>query len=184
MILTCALVIAAFLHASPVTAKDFDPVLFPQTKNEGVVQSSEAVLVTTHISETTAQQPIFPLDVKGVSTYFSSTHPGIDVRADIGSPVYAPQDGIVVDVSYQPGGYGNYVHIVHEMDSKQSIHSLFAHLQKSEVQVGSRVKRGEQIGTVGLSGRTTGPHLHYETRECALGAEYYLCSPIDPLRFL
>jgi len=84
-------------------------------------------------------------------------HTGMDISAPFGSPVHAPADGVVIFAG-QHEGYGNIVVIDHRF----GIVTLYVHLSKMNVEVGRRVSRSAVIGYVGTSGRTTGPHLHYE----------------------
>lgn len=84
-------------------------------------------------------------------------HNGIDIATRMGAPVIAPADGIVSQVSHDRG-YGNMLMIKHG----HGIMTRYAHLQKSLVKKGQHVKRGETIALVGNTGRSTGPHLHYE----------------------
>lgn len=86
-------------------------------------------------------------------------HPGLDISADRGSPVFATADGTIVHASAY-SDYGNLVRIDHGF----GLESRYGHLQQIAVAVGSTVKRGDRIGTVGSTGRATGPHLHYEVR--------------------
>ncbi len=127
--------------------------------------------------------PIAPDLVKGVSTYFSGYHPGIDIRADVGSPIMALRDGVVVESSFQPGGYGNYV-VVEHFVGEQSVRSLYAHMKSTKVSIGDKVKAKEIIGYVGMTGHTTGAHLHLETRICDPSLQYYVCTAMDPIRFI
>jgi murein DD-endopeptidase MepM/ murein hydrolase activator NlpD len=73
--------------------------------------------------------------------------------------VVAPANGIVVKAGWQ-GGYGNLI----EIDHGNGLTTRYGHLAKVEVQVGDSVQRSQQIGQVGSTGRSTGPHLHYELR--------------------
>lgn len=98
-------------------------------------------------------------------------HKGIDIGSRVGTPIVAPADGAVIQ-SGMEGGYGNSV----EIDHGGGIVTKFAHMQRAAVRVGQSVKRGEIIGYVGMTGRTTGPHLHYEVR--LNGA------PVNPLRYI
>lgn len=86
-------------------------------------------------------------------------HPGLDISADRGSPVYATADGTVVHASAF-SDYGNLIRIDHGF----GLESRYGHLSKFDVGVGSKVKRGDLIGQVGATGRATAPHLHYEVR--------------------
>lgn len=84
-------------------------------------------------------------------------HKGLDVAAPVGTPIYAPANGVVV-FSGKKSGYGNFVMVAHGF----GIATHYAHCAELLATVGQRVNRGDQIGTVGMTGRTTGPHLHYE----------------------
>ncbi|HKK69086.1 MAG TPA: peptidoglycan DD-metalloendopeptidase family protein [Bacteroidales bacterium] len=90
-------------------------------------------------------------------------HDGIDLTAPTGTPVYASGAGKVVRVDHNRTrrGYGNLVVIDHGFDG---LSSRYAHLNSIKVKKGQTIERGEQIGTVGSTGLSTGPHLHYEIR--------------------
>lgn len=86
-------------------------------------------------------------------------HTGVDVATDYGAPVHATADGVVTVATNHPG-YGRLVVIDHGF----GITTWYAHLSAFSAVPGSRVKRGEVIGYTGISGRSTGPHVHYEVR--------------------
>lgn len=86
-------------------------------------------------------------------------HAGIDVVARVGTPILAPADGVVISTR-RAGGFGKTVRIQH----MQGIVTTYAHNSVNMVKVGQRVKRGDIIAKVGSTGRSTGPHLHYEVR--------------------
>lgn len=86
-------------------------------------------------------------------------HSGIDMRGDTGDPVRATAAGTVVTAGVN-GGYGKMVEIEHE----HNLSTRYGHLSAIDVQVGQKVKVGQIIGKIGSTGRSTGPHLHYETR--------------------
>lgn len=86
-------------------------------------------------------------------------HAGIDIVARQGTPIISPADGLVIKAS-RDSGYGNLLEIRH----MQGIVTRYAHTQKFLVRPGQRVKRGDTIALVGSTGRSTGPHLHYEVR--------------------
>lgn len=88
----------------------------------------------------------------------STMHSGMDFAADKGVKVYATGDGVVESVEYQFTGYGNQVIINHGYGYK----TRYAHLSAADVTEGMKVSRGDLIGRVGKSGKSTGPHLHYE----------------------
>lgn len=101
----------------------------------------------------------------------SQFHKGLDISNRIGTPVIAPAEGSII-LAAPDGAYGNSV----EIDHGGGIVTKFAHLQKMAVKNGEWVKRGQVIGYVGMTGRTTGPHLHYEVR--LNGA------PVNPMRYI
>jgi murein DD-endopeptidase MepM/ murein hydrolase activator NlpD len=84
-------------------------------------------------------------------------HPGLDISADKGTPIYATADG-TVQLAAPSGDYGNLVIVNHGY----GLTTRYGHLSKYAVWVGKEVKRGEILGYVGSTGRATGPHLHYE----------------------
>jgi murein DD-endopeptidase MepM/ murein hydrolase activator NlpD len=84
-------------------------------------------------------------------------HPGIDVSAPMGTKVLAPADGIVLSIG-DKGGYGNAIVIDHQY----GVVTRYGHLSAFNVRAGQRVRRGDVIGFVGDTGRSTAPHLHYE----------------------
>ena len=86
-------------------------------------------------------------------------HPGLDISADTGDPVYATADGKVTNAALA-GNYGNLVIIDHGF----GIETRYGHLSAFKVRDGQTVKRGDLLGLVGATGRTTGSHLHYEVR--------------------
>ncbi|MFN2446982.1 MAG: M23 family metallopeptidase [Vicinamibacterales bacterium] len=86
-------------------------------------------------------------------------HPGLDISADRGTPVYATADGNVEQASYS-GAYGNLV----VLDHGYGLETRYGHLSSFRAKVGDRIKRGDVIGLVGTTGRSTSSHLHYEVR--------------------
>ena len=90
----------------------------------------------------------------------AAMHAGIDLSGPVGTPIYATADGVVSDASWNSGGYGNLVKI----DHGRGIETRYGHLSKIGVFAGQRIKRGEIIGRMGSTGRSTGSHLHYEVR--------------------
>jgi murein DD-endopeptidase MepM/ murein hydrolase activator NlpD len=86
-------------------------------------------------------------------------HPGLDISADKGDPVYSTADGKIVNAS-AAGNYGNLVIV----DHGYGIETRYGHLSAFKVKVGQAVKRGDLLGLVGSTGRATGAHLHYEVR--------------------
>ncbi|RAZ49652.1 M23 family metallopeptidase [Campylobacter hyointestinalis] len=100
-------------------------------------------------------------------------HPGIDLRADIGTPIYAPADGVIEFAGYNNSGFGYLVIIEHNFGFK----TRFAHMSRKDVvKEGDFVKKGDLIGYSGNTGLSTGPHLHYEIR--------FIQRPLDPINFI
>ncbi|PVE55910.1 peptidase M23 [Arthrobacter sp. TPD3018] len=89
----------------------------------------------------------------------AAMHAGVDIPGPVGTPIYATADGIV-DHAGRQGGYGNLVEINHG----KGIATRYGHLSKILVADGARVTRGQLIALMGSTGRSTGPHLHYEVR--------------------
>ncbi len=103
----------------------------------------------------------WPTSVNRITTYFSLRHPGIDIAGPMSSPIYAAEDGtIATSRNGWNGGYGNYI-IINHGNGKET---LYGHLSRRLVQVGEEVERGQVIGYMGSSGRSTGPHVHFEVR--------------------
>lgn len=90
---------------------------------------------------------------------YNKMHKGLDFAAPIGTPIYAAGDG-TIEVAGRNGSYGNYVRLRHN----SSLKTAYAHMHKfgKGISAGKRVKQGEVIGYIGTTGRSTGPHLHYE----------------------
>lgn len=84
-------------------------------------------------------------------------HSGLDLTAKTGTPIYASANGVVVKSTYSKS-HGNYVTIKHGKKYK----TLYGHMSKRAVKINQKVKQGDLIGYVGSTGRSTGPHLHYE----------------------
>jgi len=102
-------------------------------------------------------------------------HAGMDIDGDRGDAVSATANGTVLKAGWQ-GGYGNMV----EIDHGNGLTTRYGHLSRVDVQVGESVIRGQLIGAVGSTGRSTGPHLHYEVRinERAVNPRFFL--PPEP----
>ena len=84
----------------------------------------------------------------------------MDFVAELGTPVYATGNGVVSSAGLEAGGYGNCVRIRHGFGYE----TVYAHLMSVSVRSGMRVSRGQKIGLLGSTGKSTGPHLHYELR--------------------
>jgi len=95
----------------------------------------------------------------GFGPRWGRLHAGTDFAGPIGTPIYSTADGTVTHAGWS-SGYGRLIKIRHDF----GIETRYAHLNSMDVRVGQRVSRGDRIGALGNSGRSTGPHLHYEVR--------------------
>jgi murein DD-endopeptidase MepM/ murein hydrolase activator NlpD len=118
------------------------------------------------VVKTLLQTPLDPTKMRVTSRFglrhhpvlgYSKQHKGVDFGAPVGARVMAAGEGVVVKAGWN-GAYGNYVLIRHNSDYS----TAYAHLSKISVKAGMRVKQHQEIGKVGMTGRSTGPHLHYE----------------------
>jgi murein DD-endopeptidase MepM/ murein hydrolase activator NlpD len=115
-----------------------------------------------------AIQPVANKDLKRMASGYGwridpftkarKMHSGMDFSAEIGTPVYATGNGKIYRADSRSSGYGKHIRV----DHGYGYTTIYAHLNSYNVQVGQKVKRGEIIGFVGNTGRSRGPHLHYE----------------------
>jgi murein DD-endopeptidase MepM/ murein hydrolase activator NlpD len=103
--------------------------------------------------------------------HVAAMHTGLDFRGDAGDPIHATAAGTVVGAGWS-GGYGRMV----EIDHGNGLSTHYGHLSQIDVKVGDEIRIGQVIGRMGSTGRSTGPHLHYETRIDG--------DPVDPQKFL
>jgi murein DD-endopeptidase MepM/ murein hydrolase activator NlpD len=142
----------------------------------GMVKNKEKLLASIP-----AIQPVSNKTLDRVSSGFGyrmdpvlkvvKAHLGLDFTAPIGTPIYATADGRVKDAGFNTGGYGNRVVISHG----NGYETTYGHMVKVKAAVGQMVKRGEVIGYVGTSGKSTGPHCHYEVHKNGV--------PVDPIYY-
>jgi murein DD-endopeptidase MepM/ murein hydrolase activator NlpD len=120
------------------------------------------------LAATPAIQPVSNKDLKRIASGFGyridpvyktvKLHPGLDFTSPAGTPIYATADGVIELAGNRGDGYGNVVIINHGYGYK----TLYGHMYRIKAKGGQRVKRGEVIGWVGSTGKSTGPHCHYE----------------------
>ncbi len=108
-------------------------------------------------------------------------HHGVDFTADVGTPIYSTGNGVVTRAERNRHGYGLMV----EIDHGYGYTTLYAHMNSLEVRRGQRVKRGEIIGTVGNTGTSTAPHLHYEVHRNnrSVNPVHYFYNDLTPEEF-
>ena len=128
-----------------------------------------------------AIQPVSNKDLTRVASGFGTRidpvykvpkfHAGLDFTAPTGTPIYATADGIVAEADYNTGGFGNHVLLNHGFGYE----TLYAHMVRIKTRKGASVKRGEVIGYVGSTGKSTGAHCHYEVHKDG--------TPVDPVYY-
>ncbi len=143
---------------------------------ENMVKNKEKLLAAIP-----AIQPVSNKDLTHIASGFGyridpvykvrKLHAGLDFAAPIGTPIYATANGIVTEANFNEGGYGNHVVINHGYGYE----TLYGHMVRMKARVGQKVKRGEVIGYVGSTGKSTGPHCHYEVHKNG--------TPVDPVYF-
>jgi murein DD-endopeptidase MepM/ murein hydrolase activator NlpD len=140
----------------------------------GFIRNKEQLLACTP-----AIQPVSNKDLKRIASGFgyrvdpvyktTKFHAGLDFAAPMGTPIYATANGTVETAGNTGNGYGNHV-VIH---NGYGYATLFGHMFKIKVKPGQKVKRGEIIGWVGNTGKSTGPHCHYEVHRNG--------EPVDPV---
>ena len=157
--------------------------LGPDAFEQALAEARRQIEEETHLRRVAATLPFrqpLPGELAFTSTFGArldpftrgyALHTGVDMRAETGAPVRATAAGRITAAEYA-GGYGNMV----EVDHGRGLVTRYAHLSAAAVSVGQRVEAGNVVGFAGSTGRSTGSHLHYETR---IDGE-----PVDPQRFL
>jgi murein DD-endopeptidase MepM/ murein hydrolase activator NlpD len=167
---------------TPVDEVGADDLPAMASRLERIDGTLDAVEVQLHqrarwISQTPAITPVKGILTSGFGyradplTHGHGNHQGVDIAAAPGQPVRASADGIVMRAG-NIGGLGNAIFVAHGY----GITTRYGHLSKVEVRPGQRVKRGDVIGRVGNTGRSTGYHLHYEVRQDG--------EPVNPLVYI
>ena len=153
-----------------VQSKSFDEVFELAKRKEELIASIPAI------------QPVANKDLRRIFSYYgyrtdpfykvTKFHEGIDFTAPIGTEIYATGDGVIKTIEYSRRGYGNMIIINHGFGYE----TVYAHMSKmNNIKSGQKVKRGQVIGFVGNTGKSTAPHLHYEVRKNG--------TAIDPINF-
>ncbi len=154
----------------------------PRSFRQGVAAVTDGIEKLVALREAAKQLPLWrPLPAAEITSGFGtrldpflnrpSLHAGVDFRSSEGAAVRATAIGTVTEAGLT-GGYGNMV----EIDHGNGITTRYAHLSSISVKVGDKIETGDVVGHVGTTGRSTGPHLHYEVRVDG--------EPIDPMRYI
>ena len=143
---------------------------------DGMIKNKEKLLAAIP-----AIQPVSNKDLTRIASGFgyridpvykvTKFHAGLDFTAPQGTPIYATADGVVKEADYNAGGFGNHVLISHGYGYE----TLYGHMYRIKAKVGQKISRGEVIGYVGSTGKSTGPHCHYEVHK---GGD-----PVDPVYY-
>jgi len=153
---------------------------------EGFIKNKEQLLACTP-----AIQPVSNKDLSRIASGFgyridpvyktTKFHAGLDFAAPQGTPIYATANGTVETAGNTGNGYGNHVVI----NNGYGYETLFGHMYKVKVRPGQKVKRGEVIGWVGSTGKSTGPHCHYEVHRNGdpVDPVYYFYNDITPAQY-
>ncbi len=139
-------------------------------------QDTVNTIDTAEVVVTTEQRFDMPVaELTGVSQGFSLFHRGVDMRSPLGTVIVPVANGKVIQVVSGNLGYGKYVVVEHQ----DGFTSLYAHMGNITVKPGQEVTQGTQLGTVGLTGWTTGPHLHLEVYDKGKAVNPLLVVPIE-----
>jgi murein DD-endopeptidase MepM/ murein hydrolase activator NlpD len=140
----------------------FTAVVVPQTQNIiSDLQVSTIPQRNVIVVDASPSMLQWPFHQFGISQVFSAVHPAMDLTNPLGTPVYPIGDGVVSWIKYLPYGYGSHIFITHT----DGLQSLYAHMNIIYVHEGQKVTKTTLIGEIGLTGWTTGPHLHMEIYE-------------------
>jgi murein DD-endopeptidase MepM/ murein hydrolase activator NlpD len=153
---------------------------------EGLMNNKEKILAATP-----AIQPVSNKDLSRIASGFGyridpvyksiKMHAGLDFAAPQGTPIYATANGRVKTSGYSSGGYGNHVVI----DHGYGYETLYGHMVRVKARAGQQVLRGEIIGYVGTTGKSTGPHCHYEVHKNGnkIDPVYFFYNDLSPQQF-
>jgi len=156
------------------------------TELAGLLNNKEKLLAATP-----AIQPVSNQDLSRIASGFGyridpvyktvKFHAGLDFSAPQGTPIYATADGNIKTAGLSDGGYGNHVVI----DHGYGYETLYGHMLRIKARRGQRIKRGEVIGYVGNTGKSTGPHCHYEVHKNGqkLDPVYFFYNDLSPQQF-
>ncbi|MBU3927970.1 MAG: M23 family metallopeptidase [Bacteroidetes bacterium] len=162
-----------------VQSKSFDEV-FEMARNKEIMLASIPAI-----------QPVSNTNLKRLSSFYgyridpiykiNKFHAGVDFSAPRGTPIYSSGSGKVIRTSKASRGYGNTITIDHGFGYQ----TFYAHIQDIKVKIGEEVKRGQLIGTVGNTGKSTAPHLHYEVKKNGhtVNPIYYFFNDLSPDEF-
>ena len=168
-------------HGAGGPALELDPAAVERLETRAARLETDLRIYEAALRERARVPSIWPVEGESTDSFGvrgnqfggggAEFHPGQDIAAPRGTPVLAPADGKVVEAGWK-NGYGQLI----VLDHGNGLTTRYGHLSKIEVTEGQELKRGEQLGQVGSTGRSTGPHLHYEVRigELPISPKHYL----------
>lgn len=162
--------------AAPLGSENYAPLMQPVTGRMVSPELPSLPEADLFLPNGALRGYIWPaqgLLTSGYGWRWGRMHQGIDIAADIGTPIFAAASGVIEYAGWNSGGYGNMVEIRHSDGSM----TRYAHLNAIYVQEGQRVSQSEQIAEMGSTGYSTGPHLHFEVHPKGTGA-------VNPMAFL
>ncbi len=153
-----------------IFSKELESTVISEPKKQVVLKGTKSL--STLVGTGQFSSPMGYLEVSsGFGSRGGARHSGVDLRNPKGTPIYAVDDGVVHYAGYR-GSYGNLVILSHG----KGIETLYAHCDTMLVKIGDVVRKGDQIATVGITGRATGYHLHFEVRKNGV--------PVNPMNYL
>lgn len=173
MIILLLYFLSFFPHNNPSLDKIVDAYLTKASSSQEIksllnILDEKAYLFFDKFNKVPSINPLNPKNQKKISSTFGNRfhpidkhnkkHLGIDISAKAGTPIHAAAEGIILKTIISKYGYGNQVYIEHEY----GFSSRYAHMYVFIVQKGQSVKKGEIIGFVGSTGKSTGNHIHFE----------------------
>jgi len=165
-----------FLETDSIFVKDWETdLLFPNRKT--VAEMPDSMLIVLRVDGESFKYSNYGALNWGYGQRFGRSHQGIDTQLSTGDSVFSAFNGIVRYAQYNRGGYGNAVIVRHF----NGLETLYAHLSRIDVEPNQLVLAGEVLGAGGSTGRSSGPHLHFETRLHGLSFNPLLM--IDPKTF-
>ena len=165
-IIVCSLLIIVFYVpadiacvANVVSSEDIEDV---DIETESISTVGTGVLLRPYVGQITSR----------FGPRWGRRHTGTDMCGDVGDPIKAADNGVVITAEYQANGYGNIIIVDHQ----NGVHTWYAHLDGFSVAEGDVVQKGDEIGKLGNTGKSTGPHLHFEVRKNG--------NPVDPSEYI
>jgi murein DD-endopeptidase MepM/ murein hydrolase activator NlpD len=167
------------VHRIGIQAKSYEKI-------DDLVKNKQKMLASIP-----AIQPVSNKDLKRIASGFGyridpiyktvKYHSGLDFAAPAGTPIYATGDGVVEEASMSDVGYGNHVVVNHGYGYR----TRYGHMLKIKVKAGTTVKRGDVLGWVGSTGKSTGPHCHYEVEKNGEKVDpvYFFFNDLSPEEF-